>query len=601
MSIRICIVFHKESKECQEESNKIFKELYRDFNNPIEKGLMIDTYFLKVDDSLDMKLKSYDFYIFLVDDYLVSKSDLKNINYDNSLFISYTKNITSLSGFDNSKLYLNFEKDNLELGLFTFLAEKLYEQNKLTLFLSHTKRDSIGEKIARDYAVYLQQNTKLKSFIDINDISYSSDIKKDIDTNLENSIFVGFESDGYSDSKWTQYEIVEAKERNIPIILIDCIEKKVGRRFPYLGNSLILSNNTIEENLKFILIEAVRLKINQNKMLFFKSLYNYPNTKFLNNAPELLDIQLIEEEIIIYPEPPITDIEQRILEKTGKKIYTPLTFSCQNNLNKNIGISISEINGTFDNGFENIHLYTAQEEIVKYLLYTKNKIIYGGDIRYEGEFNFVKILAQITDSYGNRDIPIINYSCYPLNKKIDISIEAKYKTIIEFKEFNELEVNHDDEIMPYSHLESLISFSKNLSLMRKMMAKNTDARIMLGGKHTGYLGKYPGLLEEAYYTLKEGKPLFLIGGFGGISKLIIDLRKGLQVEELTFEWQKEDKNNDKFRSLLENGIEVDYDELISTIKTSKLNNLSKEDNDRLFYSTSIEEIVFYIMKGLNND
>jgi protoporphyrinogen oxidase len=82
---------------------------------------------------------------------------------------------------------------------------------------------------------------------------------------------------------------------------------------------------------------------------------------------------------------------------------------------------------------------------------------------------------------------------------------------------------------------------------------------------------------------------------------LLDLRKGLQVEELTFEWQKEDKNNDKFRSLLENGIEVDYDELISTIKTSKLNNLSKEDNDRLFYSTSIEEIVFYIMKGLNND
>ena len=220
-----------------------------------------------------------------------------------------------------------------------------------------------------------------------------------------------------------------------------------------------------------------------------------------------------------------------------------MTFSCQKNLNKNIGVSISEINGTFDNGFENIHLYTAQEEISKYLLYTKNKIVYGGDISYKSEFNFVKILAEIADSYGNRDVPIINHVCYPLDKNIDINIKAKYKTIIEFKEFNELEVNHDDEIMPYSHLESLISFSKNLSLMRKMMAKNTDARIMLGGKHTGYLGKYPGLLEEAYYTLKEGKPLFLIGGFGGISKLIIDLRKGLEVKELTFEWQKEDKNN----------------------------------------------------------
>lgn len=600
MSIRICIVFHKESKECQEESNKIFKELYRDFNNPIEKGLMIDTYFLKVDDSLDMNLQQYNFYIFLVDDYLVSKCNLKNIDYSNSLFMSYTKNISNLSGFDNSKLYLNSEKDNLKLGLFTFLTEKLYVQNKLTLFLSHTKRDSIGEKKAKDYATYLQENTKLKSFIDINDISYSSDIKEEIDKNLENSIFVGFDSDGYSDSKWTQYEIVEAKERNIPIILIDCIEKKVGRRFPYLGNSLILSNNTIEENLKFILIEAVRLKINQNKMLFFKSLYNYPNTKFLNNAPELLDIQLIEEEIIIYPEPPITDIEQRILEKTGKKIYTPLTFSCQNNLNKNIGISISEINGTFDNGFENIHLYTAQEELAKYLIYTKNKIIYGGDISYKSEFNFVKILAQIADSYGNRDVPITNHVCYPLDKNIDIAIKAKYKTIIEFIEFNELKISHDDEMMPYSHLEALIPFSKNLSLMRKMMAKDTDARIMLGGKHTGYLGKYPGLLEEAYYTLKEGKPLFLIGGFGGISKLIIDLRKGQDVKELTFEWQKENENNHKFRSLLENGIEVDYDEIVKIIKTSKLNDLSEEDNDKLFYSTSIEEILFYIMKGLNN-
>ena len=373
------------------------------------------------------------------------------------------------------------------------------------------------------------------------------------------------------------------------------------RRFPYLGNCLILSSNTIEENFKFILIEAIRLKVNQNKIVCFKELYNYSNVKFLNNVPELLDIQTIKEETIIYPEPPITDIEQIILEKTGKKIYTPLTFSCQKNLNKNIGISISEINGTFDNRFENIHLYTAQEEIAKYLLYTKNKIIYGGDISYKSEFNFVRILAQIADSYGNRDVPIINHVCYPLDKNVNINIKAEYNTIIEFREFNELRVKHDDEIMPYSHLEALIPFANNLSLMRTMMAKNTDARIMLGGKHTGYLGKYPGLLEEAYYTLKEGKPLFLIGGFGGISKFIIDLRKGLVVKELTFEWQKEDKNNDNFRSLLENGIEVDYDEILKIIKTSKLNDLPEEDNDKLFYSTSIEEIVFYIMKGLKNE
>jgi hypothetical protein len=271
---------------------------------------------------------------------------------------------------------------------------------------------------------------------------------------------------------------------------------------------------------------------------------------------------------------------------------------CQQQLNKNIGISISELNGDFDNGFENIHLYTAQEEIAKYLLYSKNKIVYGGDIKYKGEFNFVEILAQIADSYNNRDQSIINHVCYPLNKNIDDDVLYDYSSIIKFEIFNDLDVNHEDEIMPYSHKEALIPFADNLSLMREMMAKECDYRVMLGGKHTGYLGKYPGLLEEAYYTIKSGNPLFLIGGFGGVSRLIINLIQGEDVEELTFDWQKSHQENDNLRVLLDNDIEVNYEEIIDTVKTAKLNDLLPEENERLFNSTSIEEIIFYIMKGL---
>jgi hypothetical protein len=597
MKTKIGIVFHKGSEEQTQIANDLFKILYRDYDKPIEKGLMIDTYFIKSDEAFDLDECQSDFYIFLVDKKL-ALLDISNINYENSLIISYIEDMSKSKSFDPSKIYLNTQKEDLELGLFTFLARKLFLQKNLTLFLSHTKRDDIGEKVAIDYNTFISNSTKLKSFIDINDISYSDDIQKEIDENLESSIFVGFESDSYSDSKWTQYEVVEAKERNIPIILIDCIEKRVGRRFPYFGNSLVLSNSSIIDNIKSILMEAVRLKINEEKMELFNSLYNYKNTKFLNNAPELYDLQAIEEDIIIYPEPPITDIEQNILEKSGKKIFTPLTYVCQQQLNKNIGISISELNGDFDNGFENIHLYTAQEEIAKYLLYSKNKIVYGGDIKYKGEFNFVEILAQIADSYNNRDQSIINHVCYPLNKNIDDDVLYDYSSIIKFEIFNDLDVNHEDEIMPYSHKEALIPFADNLSLMREMMAKECDYRVMLGGKHTGYLGKYPGLLEEAYYTIKSGNPLFLIGGFGGVSRLIINLIQGEDVEELTFDWQKSHQENDNLRVLLDNDIEVNYEEIIDTVKTAKLNDLLPEENERLFNSTSIEEIIFYIMKGL---
>ncbi len=604
MKINITIVFYKDSKQQENFAKKLFKTLYRDFEKPLQKGLMIDTYFLKISDKnkqVVLDNKENEFYIFLVDISL-ALCYIENINTNNSFVVSYvnTKQLSKSKSFDSNFLYVVKDKEDAELGLFTFLAKKLYLNKKLTLFLSHTKRDGFGEKEAKNYNTFISNNTKLKTFIDINDISHGDNIEKEIDEKLRDAIFIGFESDAYSSSKWTQFEMVLAKRRNMPIILINCINKKVPRRFPYLGNSLVLGNTSIKDNIKEILVEAIRLKINEQRINYFCSLYDYKNVKFLNNIPELLDLQLVQEDEIVCPEPPITDIEENILEKSGKKIYTTLTYICKEHMNNNVGISISELNDNFDNGFENIHLYTAQEEIAKYLLHAKNKIVYGGDISYNENFNFVSVLADIADVYDVEYESIINHICYPLNKNIDAKMQLKYNNIIKFETFNGLKIEHEKGIMPYSDTKALISFSENLSLMRKMMAEKCDARIMLGGKHFKYLGKYPGLLEEAYYTLKAGKPLYLIGGFGGISRLIIDLIEGKEVEELTFEWQKRHQNNDKLRTLLSNDVEVDYDEITKTLQQCKLNNLSKQENEILFYSTSIEEIIFYILKGLKN-
>jgi len=45
-------------------------------------------------------------------------------------------------------------------------------------------------------------------------------------------------------------------------------------------------------------------------------------------------------------------------------------------------------------------------------------------------------------------------------------------------------------------------------------------RIVLGGKVDGFQGFVPGVLEEALITLERGIPLYLLGGFGGITEVM---------------------------------------------------------------------------------
>ena len=66
--------------------------------------------------------------------------------------------------------------------------------------------------------------------------------------------------------------------------------------------------------------------------------------------------------------------------------------------------------------------------------------------------------------------------------------------------------------------------------MRRVMAKHTDARIVMGGNAApkpvdpkGYGGRYPGIVEEAGRTLEADKPLYVLGGLGGAAALVAEL------------------------------------------------------------------------------
>jgi SLOG cluster2/TIR domain len=57
-----------------------------------------------------------------------------------------------------------------------------------------------------------------------------------------------------------------------------------------------------------------------------------------------------------------------------------------------------------------------------------------------------------------------------------------------------------------------------LTDMRMQMAGLCHARVLVGGRVSGFNGTVPGLIEEAVLTIAAGRTLLVLGGFGGISR-----------------------------------------------------------------------------------
>lgn len=56
------------------------------------------------------------------------------------------------------------------------------------------------------------------------------------------------------------------------------------------------------------------------------------------------------------------------------------------------------------------------------------------------------------------------------------------------------------------------------SAMRMFMAADEDARVILGGKTRDYAGHFPGIAEEALYSLAAGNPVIALTAFGGCAE-----------------------------------------------------------------------------------
>jgi hypothetical protein len=141
-------------------------------------------------------------------------------------------------------------------------------------------------------------------------------------------------------------------------------------------------------------------------------------------------------------------------------------------------------------------------------------------------------------------------------------------------------ISLDDRIRLPPRTPSNEEWGLGLTAMRALVAKISDARVILGGRTEDFKGRMPGIAEETLKMFQARKPLFLLGGFGGCARDITeDLRLTPRNSLTKTPWPG--------RSSFER------------FSSSDLNNgLDAQENEILASTHHIDEAVTLILRGL---
>ncbi|MEX1027228.1 MAG: TIR domain-containing protein [Candidatus Paceibacterota bacterium] len=530
------------------------------------------------------------------------------------------------------------------------------------IFISHAKKD--GEALALEIREYITKNLQLDTFFDKNQIYYGEDFTRVLEQNVEQSAILVLQTDAYSSREWCQREVLVAKRHGRPVLVLHKVDVGETRSFPYLGNLPVLrfkDEMPIDHVLGRLLLEVLRSEYFPRYVRGLARLFDKPleNLEPMARTPELLNLPPSEAagKTVVYPDPPLGNHEVELLREfnEARQVTTPLfllagTPSLSRVL---VGLSLSEIapdlqlDGDPDSqldgelqrlGLLRAHFDDAMCEVARFLLASGADLAYGGDLREGG---FTEKLHDLVRLYSETQPPdqpprlrIENFLAWVAHTGKDERL-LKFMECLEPRRLplpadvvDELEIDSQHTGPPpfdANTPESNYLNARCFTAMREAMNATIAARILLGGRLTGYSGKYPGLVEEAYLALREGLPLYLIGGFGGCTSAIIDAVEGKPPTDLTFDGQlhlderfrQQDPAQAKtsYRDRVEDfnrraanhsNIEpIDYDAVLGCMASngiaglSEHNGLTPEENRRLFTTPHVAEIIYLVLKGLN--
>lgn len=152
--------------------------------------------------------------------------------------------------------------------------------------------------------------------------------------------------------------------------------------------------------------------------------------------------------------------------------------------------------------------------------------------------------------------------------------------------------------------------ARGLTFLRRRLNDESHARVCVGGRRSGYEGRYPGVVEEAFFAIAAGKPLYLAGFLGGAAEQVIDAVGGKRMTDEfcrptgiqalydappipeTSQGTQADRTVDP---------EAVWGTFAATGITAlgRANGLSQEENEELFHTPAIERAIELVLAGLS--
>ena len=659
LPVAIYILFHSSCKDGLKYYTEIYKLLCRDADRPFTDGIDIPVYMRTGSDEdkntipeINISSSEKTLILLLVDDYMYCSrkwseyiSYIRKIQEDNKQKVCMQCIALCGNAFDLDEEL--GKQQFISLPTYELLEEQSWnefqirvfdaiirfiqdneEEQKLKLFISHSKKDKnkYGEQIAKELRDYIRSKTKLDSFFDANDIidgySFGDQIRDNVEKKRTTLIVI--HTDSYSEREWCQKEILLAKAAMRPIIVVSALEGTASRTFPYIAN---IPHTQYRGDWSGVLILALRTTLDQLYQTKYLSMLQVSlpekeRNKFnvLPFPPEAYSYTYEElSKDIIYPEPPLFKDELDVLSRINKdgehpkRFLTPMQLlASEINLSgMTVGISVSESPEANSIGFGDIMFRDFIVEVSRHLLVAGAHMAYGGDLRAQG---FTHLFKDLSFQYGeyqqNKDRHtkyFTNYFAWPIHLGLTIQQRSQFeRSRVEIAEIDAPDDYTGDKsifLRPTDN-ESNLVWAKSLIKMRNKMESHVNARIILGGKLSGFKGYMAGLLEEFYIAQAMEHPVYIVGGFGGAAGLIASMLLGEKTVDDAIVIARQNETYHEFTNYCASKkLSMGYDMLqMATVKgiDGLHNGLTPEENNILFRSTNIIEIISLILKGLND-
>jgi len=261
-----------------------------------------------------------------------------------------------------------------------------------------------------------------------------------------------------------------------------------------------------------------------------------------------------------------------------------------------LGISASESPDLSRLGLLEQHFRMALGEIARCVLVSGGQLAYGGHLQPEG---YTAFLSKELERYSRRDQPMLVCLAWSEHRRIGLmALRSETRRLGLYGQIVFLDQD-GNAIDPASGREEApppladeATRRKSLTGLRRYMAKNTNGRLLIGGRRAGFQGDMPGLLEEAMFAFEQGQPVYLAGGFGGLTW---DIARELGVDQ--GDWFPKAANSAADEQLVR-GMSRLTDVAKATGGRSLDNGLTDEQNRRLAACHRPSEIAALISLGL---